>query len=47
MGMLLRKHLTSTPIVTDERTEVKSDEASKVVEKPNKKRKSKRKSEND
>ena len=41
MGMLLRKHLISQPIVTDKRNEVKTDSA------PKKERKPKAKSKND
>ena len=41
MGMLLRKHLTSMPIVTDKQNEVKTESTVKPEQKPTKVRKPK------
>ena len=47
MSMLLTKHLTSTPIVTDKPNEVKTDSTPKSEKKPTKVQKPKAESAND
>lgn len=47
MSMLLRKHLTPMPIVTDKQDEVKTDSTPKSEKKPTKAHKPKAESKND